>query len=100
MGDVQRQRYSSSPGRDDVDENEGDPEQQSTPSCCSRLIGTLQLIAAAVLYGYVFFKVVFILVVPASIDPLLYHTPVSSGESPPNASNVSKGEQNIISLLN
>ena len=96
MGDVQhqrsRQRYSSSPVRDDVDENEGDPEQQSTPSCCSRLIGMLQLIPAAVLYAYVFFKVVFILVVPASIDPLLYHMTVS----PPNASNVSKGEETLL----
>ena len=93
MGDdVQHQRYSSSPVRDDVDENEGDPEQQSTLSCCSRLKGMIQLIAAVVLYAYVFFKVVFILVVPASIDPLLYHMTVS----PPNASNVSKGEETLL----
>ena len=99
MGDVQQQQTdSSSQASDDVDENEGDLEEHSEPSCCSRQIGLLQLIAAAVLYAYVFFKVVFTLVVPASITPLLYHA-VSSGDNRLNDSNVSEGDGSYHLLI-
>ena len=90
MDDVQHQMYSLT-ATEDLGENEEDLEERSGPSCCSRLIGILQLIAAAVLYAYVFFKVVFTLVVPASINPLLYHA-VGSDNSHLNDGNVSEGE--------
>ena len=77
---------------DPPDESEEDVEEDSRPSFCSRVIGMIQLIAAAVLYAYVFFKVVFTLVVPASINPLLYHV-VNSDGNRPNDGNVSEGEE-------
>ena len=98
MGDVHHQIYSSSQRADDQDESEEDLEEGSRLSCCSRLIGMLQLIAAAVLYAYVFFKVVFTLVVPASINPLLYHA-VSSDDNRQSDGNISEGEGKYHPLI-
>lgn len=94
MDDSEDLECSSSQGAPDEEEREKAFGESSRTSCCSRLITMLQLIAAAILYTYVFFKVVFTLVVPGSVNPLLYH-PVSSEDNQRNDSNVSEGMENL-----